>query len=168
VDVFSLLQSKLGFTRTEAKVLLFLSVTFLAGLSVRWLRETHGEQSPPQFDYSASDSTFFALSTRPLTDSTASPHTRERMRKSAPLLHSINVNRATAREFISLPGIGPAFAERIVAYRHEHGPFQQLDDLVRVTGVGPKTLAKIKPYLSLSKEHRNDAKDTAKVGTGRD
>lgn len=52
----------------------------------------------------------------------------------------VNINLAPAAELEKLPGIGPALAARIIAYREEHGPFESIDDLVRVSGIGPKTL----------------------------
>jgi competence ComEA-like helix-hairpin-helix protein len=52
----------------------------------------------------------------------------------------IDVNSATVAELIELPGIGPALAARIVAYRTEHGPFRTVDDLKAVKGIGPDTV----------------------------
>ncbi|AGT32855.1 hypothetical protein M493_13055 [Geobacillus genomosp. 3] len=59
----------------------------------------------------------------------------------------VAINTATAEEIMQLPGIGRAKAEAIVAYREEHGPFQRVEDLLKVTGIGEKTLQKLKPYL---------------------
>ncbi|MEW5827012.1 MAG: helix-hairpin-helix domain-containing protein [Candidatus Bipolaricaulota bacterium] len=52
----------------------------------------------------------------------------------------IDVNRAGLEELCRLPGIGEALASRIMAYRTAHGPFQTLDDLTEVSGIGPKTV----------------------------
>jgi competence protein ComEA len=52
-----------------------------------------------------------------------------------------NVNTATAQELDTLPGVGPATAEKIIAYRREHGPFQRPEDLLQVSGIGEKKLA---------------------------
>lgn len=52
----------------------------------------------------------------------------------------IDVNSATVGELIELPGIGPALAARIVAYRTEHGLFRTVDDLTAVKGIGPATV----------------------------
>ncbi|GIV64470.1 MAG: hypothetical protein KatS3mg045_1809 [Bellilinea sp.] len=57
----------------------------------------------------------------------------------------IEVNRATVDELASVPGIGPALAERIVAAR----PFASVEELTRVSGIGPASLEKIKPYLKV-------------------
>jgi competence protein ComEA len=61
----------------------------------------------------------------------------------------INVNRATKAEFDSLAGIGPVLASRIINYRSANGPFLALDDLSKVSGIGSKTLERIRPRLSL-------------------
>jgi competence protein ComEA len=61
----------------------------------------------------------------------------------------ILVNRATAKEFESLDGIGPVLASRIVSFRRENGPFATLDDLLKVPGIGANTLTKFKTKLRL-------------------
>lgn len=59
----------------------------------------------------------------------------------------LNLNRATKAELRLLPGIGDALAQRIVAHRAEQGPFQSVDDLRRVNGIGPKSLDRLRPWL---------------------
>jgi competence protein ComEA len=49
----------------------------------------------------------------------------------------VNLNSATVAELETLPGIGPALAERIVAYREQHGPFRTVKDVQKVPGIGP-------------------------------
>ncbi len=53
----------------------------------------------------------------------------------------IDVNTAGAEELTELPGIGPARAAAIVADREANGPFRYPEDLLRVPGIGEKTLA---------------------------
>ena len=57
------------------------------------------------------------------------------------------VNRATAKEFEALDGIGPVLASRIVAFRKANGPFASIDDLLKVPGIGAGTLSKFKTKL---------------------
>lgn len=62
----------------------------------------------------------------------------------------IDLNRADRQELLQIPGLGPSNADAILAYRAERGPFETLDDLTRVHGMGPKTTEKVKPWLNLS------------------
>jgi competence protein ComEA len=50
---------------------------------------------------------------------------------------------------MTLPGIGPVLAGRIVEDRTANGPYRQAADLLRVKGIGPATLARLRPRLSL-------------------
>ena len=62
---------------------------------------------------------------------------------------AIDPNRADAAELASLPGIGPALAQRIVDER-TRAPFKSPEDLLRVSGIGEKTLAKLRPRLQFA------------------
>lgn len=59
----------------------------------------------------------------------------------------IDLDRAEVSEITRLPRIGPALAQRIVAWRTEHGPFGSLARLDSVPGVGPKLLDAIRPFV---------------------
>jgi competence protein ComEA len=52
----------------------------------------------------------------------------------------ISLSRADQATLETLPRIGPATAERIIAWREEHGPFQSIEDLLAISGIGPATL----------------------------
>ncbi len=60
---------------------------------------------------------------------------------------TVNINAAGTTELAQLPGLGPATAARIVAYRTEHGPFAGHDELLAVPGIGPVTLESLRPFL---------------------
>jgi competence ComEA-like helix-hairpin-helix protein len=62
-------------------------------------------------------------------------------------LDRLDVDRARAGDWERLPGIGPALAARIVADRAEHGPFRTPEGLLRVRGIGPRTLERMRPFL---------------------
>jgi competence ComEA-like helix-hairpin-helix protein len=64
-----------------------------------------------------------------------------------PAAEPLNLNSATAADLERLPFIGPFMARQIVAYRDRHGPFPSVDSLVKVPGVGPATLAKIRDRI---------------------
>lgn len=57
----------------------------------------------------------------------------------------ININTASSSELVELPGIGPAYAQRII----ENRPYQSVEDLLKVPGIGPKTLEKIKDKITV-------------------
>lgn len=62
--------------------------------------------------------------------------------------HAINLNTASATELMQLPHIGQKTAERIVAFRKEHGAFKRPEELMNVKGVGEKSFARLKPFLT--------------------
>ncbi|MGE5849415.1 MAG: ComEA family DNA-binding protein [Candidatus Methylomirabilota bacterium] len=62
----------------------------------------------------------------------------------------LNLNTADAEALQTLPGVGPALAERIVAYRWEHGPFQAVEDLLQVPGIGPRRWERIRPIVRVA------------------
>jgi competence protein ComEA len=61
----------------------------------------------------------------------------------------INLNTASMEELVTLPGIGPSYAKRIVAYREKNGGFKRLEDLLNVQGIGEKTLDKIRDRVTV-------------------
>lgn len=60
----------------------------------------------------------------------------------------VNLNSADATALETLDGIGPALAQRILAYRAAHGGFRTVNDLQNVAGIGPKKFATIKANVS--------------------
>ncbi|HNT51786.1 MAG TPA: helix-hairpin-helix domain-containing protein [Candidatus Syntrophosphaera sp.] len=65
------------------------------------------------------------------------------------LTNIVNPNTASLAELCTLPGIGEVKARAIIAYREQNGPFTDLSQLLQVKGIGPKTLEKLRPRLSL-------------------
>jgi competence protein ComEA len=59
----------------------------------------------------------------------------------------VDINKAQWPEFAELPDLGETLARRIVESRAAAGPFGDHDDLMRVNGIGPRTLEQLKPYL---------------------
>jgi competence protein ComEA len=64
-----------------------------------------------------------------------------------PASASLDLNAATQAGLDALPGIGPVLAERIVAWRTQHGRFTSVDELAEVPGIGPKALERLRPLV---------------------
>ena len=64
----------------------------------------------------------------------------------------VDVNTADAAALQTLSGIGPALAERIIAYRTEHGPFRSVEELLEVKGIGQATLEKFRQDVTVGEE----------------
>ncbi|MDR9416772.1 MAG: phospholipase D-like domain-containing protein [Gracilimonas sp.] len=65
------------------------------------------------------------------------------------VVYPININTADAATLQLLPGIGPAYSARIIAYREENGSFQNVDEITNIKGIGPKTLEKLRPITTV-------------------
>lgn len=59
----------------------------------------------------------------------------------------IDINRARVAELMVLDGVGRVRAEQIVLHRVRYGPFRRMEDLLDVDGIGPETLARLRPLL---------------------
>lgn len=85
--------------------------------------------------------------------------------KKKPPQHPINLNTATSEQLQEVPGIGPVTAEKILKMRRLHGPFKSVNELRAIRGIGPKRLAKMKPYLTVNSDlpERENSKDAARA-----
>lgn len=81
-----------------------------------------------------------------LADATRTPPQEGAGSGAVKLSVPVDVNSASAAELESLPHIGPATAARILEYRREHGAFQSLDQLRQVSGIGARTVDKLRPH----------------------
>ncbi len=61
----------------------------------------------------------------------------------------VNLNTADLATLETLPGIGPTIAQRIVDYRQAHGPFERIEDVMEVSGIGPATFEKIRDLVTI-------------------
>ena len=79
---------------------------------------------------------------------------RQGLRRSTALIVAqgriqLSLNSVSVVDLCDLPGIGPVLAERIVKYREQKGPFQSLEELKEVKGIGDKLYSRVSPYLKL-------------------
>ena len=65
------------------------------------------------------------------------------------LTGKLNLNTATEEQLMLLPSVGPAKADRIVAWRKKNGAFRRTADLRRVKGFGYKTFKRLEPFLDI-------------------
>jgi len=61
--------------------------------------------------------------------------------------HPVDLNRAGLADLDALPGIGPVLAGRIIRYRDRHGPFREPEELLAVTGIGPRLFERLRPLV---------------------
>lgn len=112
-----------------------LGAAFVLGLGVRVVQEVRGRAVSFPVMVVKDDAEMLALKQR--ADSLIAVRTAE---AEAP----VGINTATAADFERLSGIGKVLAARIVAYRDEHGSFASVDELINVSGIGPKRLAALR------------------------
>lgn len=61
----------------------------------------------------------------------------------------ININTATLTQLDTLPGVGPATAQKIIDYRTTNGPFATIEDILKVPGIGPATFDNMKNLITV-------------------
>ena len=125
----------------DKRAALLLAGLALAGAGVRYLLSP-SPRSPPGDVQLQSPS------------SSAGAGLRETARRAASLARPlapgerIDIDRADVTEITRLPRVGPALAQRIVAWRTEHGLFGSLARVDSVPGIGPKLLDAIRPFVT--------------------
>ena len=144
MGLLSFLQRHSGFTRKELGAILFLGTTFTLGLLLRWQEP----DTPSSFDYSAEDSLFLARS-RALLGEPEQANREGPPSKATPASGPVHLNHATRAELMTLPGIGGAYADRILQYRAAHGSFRSVDELERIRGIGKKTVERLRPLVTV-------------------
>ncbi len=61
----------------------------------------------------------------------------------------ININTASNKELEALPGVGPVIAQRIVDYRQKYGGFKRKEEILKISGIGPKKFEGIKDKITI-------------------
>jgi competence ComEA-like helix-hairpin-helix protein len=135
----------LSFTENEKRILILLAVGFMIGSGIAAYQGFRADLRVEDFSeqYRQQDSIFVERSGQ-IRDS--DPEPAPPLTLLAP--NSINVNTATKSELTLLPGIGDAYAERIILYREDYGPFTSPEELLNISGIGARRLEQIKPYIT--------------------
>ncbi|MBL7067721.1 MAG: helix-hairpin-helix domain-containing protein [Candidatus Marinimicrobia bacterium] len=143
----------LNLTRQERLVIQFLALFFLIGSGIHLYRKNilkddsikflNEEVEAREFRDRAKqiDSVYFSAETvakeeKPISDETTA-------------FLKINLNSASAEDFMRLPKIGKVTAQRIIDYRNKHGRFSSIDELLNVKGIGEKTFERIKGEVTI-------------------
>lgn len=120
-------ESKAEFSASDQRFLRLLLIVFAIVFGVQWLRAVLDRPAPLVIERGDDFQQFFR----------------------------VDVNTATWIEWMQLEGIGITLAHRIEADVRLNGPFGSIDEVQRVPGIGPKTLDRIRPWLTISHEHEN-------------
>jgi competence protein ComEA len=62
----------------------------------------------------------------------------------------VNINTASSEELQLLPRVGPSLAGRIIEFREANGPFQTVEEILAVKGIGESSFEKLEPYIVTS------------------
>ena len=127
----------------DRRAALLLALLTLAGAGTRLALAPSTEAAP-------GDVRLVAVDTPPARGLRATAQSAARLAR--PLLpgERIDLDGADVTEITRLPRVGPAFAQRIVAWREQHGAFGGLARFDSVPGVGPKLLEALRPYVMFS------------------
>jgi competence protein ComEA len=127
----------------DRRAALLLATLALAGAAVRWLASPRVAAPPGDVQLvggASADSDGVRATAR---------RAAELARPLAPG-ERIDLDRADVTEITRLPRVGPALAQRLVAWRNDHGPFGRIERVDSVPGIGPSLLAAIRPFVSFS------------------
>ena len=140
----------------QLRLLIVLALTLLVGLGVREWRAGFPDAAVRLERFDRDEPAASPLVGEP--PSAADRSTRSRARdpahagraRSGRRLKPLDVNRAAAAELAALPGVGPGLAQRIVEERERRGRFESPEALRYVLGMGPKKLAAIRRFITVS------------------
>jgi competence ComEA-like helix-hairpin-helix protein len=144
--IFKNIARLFAFTENEKRVIIVLVLGLIIGMGISAYKGYNSDIEISDYTelYAERDSIFLARS--------AAIPDKSDGRSAPPLVllapNSININTASKEELTLLPGIGDAYAERIILYREDYGAFTSVEDLVKVRGIGPRRLEQIKPYIT--------------------
>lgn len=162
----------LNFTPQEIKALLFLLIALLVGSGITIYKKHHPGfapelifRQPPsnsserqnQFGPAPKDTeSFLQDASAKISKNSMAPRISHQQRENRGssihqnlLERKIDLNSASASDLELLPQIGPVLSQRIIDYRKTKGKFQKIEDLMKVSGIGPKTFEKIENLITV-------------------
>lgn len=169
-DIINVLKNAVSFTKNEIQVIIFIAVVTAAGYTVKYYKSL-SDENYTGYDYTRSDSIFkerslkiYAGNNRSIigidssNDETgiykAFQNAEDSVRLSEKIKAEneipefvIDINSAEISELTELPGIGESIAARIKEYRDKNKKFGNINELLKVKGIGKKKFEKIKKYI---------------------
>lgn len=160
--MFDKLSKKLNLTQTELKISGFLILTLIVGILIKFIFGINEKTDLTFYNYAQIDSIFFSSDENDGNNSEIINKNVDYKQevfdfnkqsfnnvytKQLPAEKSINLNKATKQELMSLPGIGETTAKNIIELREKIGRFRKPEDLLKVKGIGSKKLDKIINYI---------------------
>ncbi len=135
-----------GERRTLAVVLALIGTGYAVVAWRAWRPEA------PPFALDEVDSLFFAQGRQLALDTLKAPPPARSAKAKTPAKKTVvrwplDLNRADSLQLLELPGIGPSKVAAMLAWRRREGAFRQVEELLKVGGIGPVTLEKLRPKL---------------------
>ena len=140
-------------TKQEKWVFVFLCTTLVSGYLIQYMKQRNMDD--PLHIISKTEKEEFkqaaihayssqGIQVNEISNISAGDATEKNIKDGEEL---VNINTAVKQELMALPKIGPVTAERIIRFRDDFGPFQSIDDLAKIKGIGPKTLERLKTRI---------------------
>lgn len=138
------LQVRVGITTSEARALVAVAALLLAGVAIEQVRLRQADRIELVVERAhdpEEGSPMTQVNRAAISHDAPQASVRETGRT------ALDINHATADELDVLPGIGPALAARIVAFRERYGAFADVESLVMVRGIGPQTMVRLRQQV---------------------
>ncbi len=143
----------LNLTRQERFVIQFLALFFLIGSGIHLFRENVLKDDSIKFLSEEVEAREFRDRAKQIDSVYFSAEKVAKKKKPVSdvitVAQTINLNSASAEDFMRLPKIGKVTAQRIIDYRSKHGRFSSIDELLNVKGIGEKTFERIKGEVTI-------------------
>ncbi len=138
-------------TSQEKMIMRFLTLSIVAGILIGIVRNAY--YSPDYSQQIQKESESFRIVneniTNPYTTINNNTSTKTDDIEEEKSVKSIDINTANKAELMTLPKVGSVMAERIMRFRTDFGPFNSMEDLLKIKGIGSKTLDKMKPFITI-------------------